>query len=384
MKPVLAARTILAVSVLVLVGHHGAIAADEPVFEKYTNIIDLQAMKEIAVIPVKDGVLVIDARPARKYDAGHIPGAVNIPDTQFDKMTGLLPADKGSHLIFYCGGLKCPLSHKSAFKAEALGYTNAAVFAEGEPAWTQDGNLISVGTKYVEKALGAGTALVVDARPARKVKSEGIVPGAINIPDTQFDKRAGLLPADKDMELIFYCGGFKCPLSPKSAMKAKALGYTNVKVYQAGHPDWLKAHGGAQMAAAEAEAESPAKEMAAAPAADADIQAGPDGDTITVESFKAILADAPGAILIVDVRDAGEFEAGSFPGAVNIPVDEIEDRVAELPDDRPIVFVCSTGARSGEAYDIVQLEREELKTYFLDAEVSYGKDGNFDIKVAGT
>lgn len=380
MKVAMAVRTFLAVAVFVVAGQYGATAADAPAFEKYKTIVDLQFMKENAVIPVKDGFLVVDSRPSRKYDAGHIPGALNIPDTSFDKMTGLLPQDKDGVLIFYCGGLKCPLSHKSAFKAEKLGYADIKVFAAGEPAWTQDGNLISVGAKYVKKALDKGSAVVVDARPSRKVKSTGIVPGAINIPDTRFAKMTDMLPQDKDAELIFYCGGPKCPLSPKSAMKAKGLGYTNVKLYQAGHPDWLKLYGKTEMVA---DAGNPAMKPAmkkAAPAAA--IKAGPDGDTIEIESFKTILANSPDAVHIIDVRDASEFAGGAFPGAVNIPVDEIEDRAAELPSDKPIVFVCATGARSGEAYDIVQLEREELTTYFLDAEVTYGGDGSYEIKAA--
>ncbi|MBK7686498.1 MAG: rhodanese-like domain-containing protein [Rhodocyclaceae bacterium] len=48
--------------------------------------------------------MLINARPAaRKYDLGHIPSAVNIPDTQFDKLApGVLPADKATLLVFYC------------------------------------------------------------------------------------------------------------------------------------------------------------------------------------------------------------------------------------------------------------------------------------------
>ncbi|MCG8508780.1 MAG: rhodanese-like domain-containing protein, partial [Rhodospirillales bacterium] len=96
----LAIRTVLAVAVFVFAGHFGATAADAPAFEKYKNIVDLRFMKENAVIPVKDGVLVVDSRPSRKYDAGHIPGAVNIPDSRFDKMTDMLPEDKGALLVF--------------------------------------------------------------------------------------------------------------------------------------------------------------------------------------------------------------------------------------------------------------------------------------------
>jgi rhodanese-related sulfurtransferase len=52
-----------------------------------------------------EGVMLIDARPKRaKYDKGHIPMAVSIPDSQFAKMTDKLPKDKTALLIFYCGG----------------------------------------------------------------------------------------------------------------------------------------------------------------------------------------------------------------------------------------------------------------------------------------
>jgi rhodanese-related sulfurtransferase len=50
-------------------------------------------------------VVIVDSRPTRpKYVKGHIPGAISIPDSQFDKLAGKLPTDKGTPLIFYCGG----------------------------------------------------------------------------------------------------------------------------------------------------------------------------------------------------------------------------------------------------------------------------------------
>jgi rhodanese-related sulfurtransferase len=97
--------------------------------------------------------MLIDARPYKpKYIKGHIPMAVSIPDSQFDKMTDRLPADKDALLIFYCGGLKCKLSHKSAMKAEKLGYTNVKVFAEGYPAWMSDkAHYPAVSAEWVKK-----------------------------------------------------------------------------------------------------------------------------------------------------------------------------------------------------------------------------------------
>jgi rhodanese-related sulfurtransferase len=67
--------------------------------------------------------------------------------------------------------------------------------------------------------------------------------------------------------------------------------------------------------------------------------------------------------------------------AVNIPVDELEKRVKTLPDDKPIIFVCSTGARSGESYYMLQDMRPELKeVYYLEAECTFKKDGSYKIK----
>ena len=48
----------------------------------------------------------------------------------------------------------------------------------------------------------------------------------------------------------------------------------------------------------------------------------------------------------VDVRSATEFAAGHIPGAVNIPMEEIECRAADLQSDRPTLLVCQSGKRA--------------------------------------
>lgn len=86
------------------------------------DIVDTKFVEEYAVLPKRDDVTIIDSRPARKYDEGHIPTAISIPDLSFDKLAAsALPADKNQLLIFYCSGPNCDLSHKSAYKAEKLG-----------------------------------------------------------------------------------------------------------------------------------------------------------------------------------------------------------------------------------------------------------------------
>ena len=48
---------------------------------------------------------------------------------------------------------------------------------------------------------------------------------------------------------------------------------------------------------------------------------------------------------LLDVRTPQEFAAGSLPGALNIPVDDLRSRIAEIPNGRPIAVYCQVGQR---------------------------------------
>jgi rhodanese-related sulfurtransferase len=48
---------------------------------------------------------------------------------------------------------------------------------------------------------------------------------------------------------------------------------------------------------------------------------------------------------LLDVRTAGEFARGTIPGAVNIPLQQLRDRLSELPKDRQITVFCQVGMR---------------------------------------
>lgn len=87
-----------------------------------------------------------------------------------------------------------------------------------------------------------------------------------------------------------------------------------------------------------------------------------NGTTRSLQWHELGAALAAGATL-VDVRTAGEHAAGSIPGAVNIPVDELRDRLGELPAG-PIVVHCQVGQRGHTAarildqhgFDVVNLD----------------------------
>lgn len=61
------------------------------------------------------------------------------------------------------------------------------------------------------------------------------------------------------------------------------------------------------------------------------------------------LVDA-GAVLL-DVREDEEWAAGHAPAAVHLPMSTISGRAAEIPNDRTIVCVCRSGARSAAVTD---------------------------------
>ena len=81
--------------------------------------------------------------------------------------------------------------------------------------------------------------------------------------------------------------------------------------------------------------------------------------------------------MLIDVRDPKEFAAGTIAGAMNLPINDLEKKIGTLPADKPVIFICGTGARSGEAYDTVQLLRPEVKALFIDADIKFTGNGAY-------
>lgn len=95
---------------------------------------------------------------------------------------------------------------------------------------------------------------------------------------------------------------------------------------------------------------------------------------MTVKELKETL-DAGSKPLVVDVRSHGEFAAGHVPGAVNIPMEEAEARLADLPEDQTIVLVCQSGNRADMTCELIRHERPlaEVLEGGTDAWMAAGK-----------
>lgn len=74
---------------------------------------------------------------------------------------------------------------------------------------------------------------------------------------------------------------------------------------------------------------------------------------LTATAFGDRLASVPN-LQVIDVRNPGETEDGSIPNAINIPVGQLPDRVAECDAGRPTVVYCAGGYRSSVAASLLR------------------------------
>lgn len=92
---------------------------------------------------------------------------------------------------------------------------------------------------------------------------------------------------------------------------------------------------------------------AAAPAAEAPaVDTANLADTVDVQTVAAVkdLAD----VIVLDVREQWEYDAGHIPGVTLIPMSEIAQRLAEIPTDQEVIVTCRSGNRSGQVSDFLR------------------------------
>jgi len=80
-------------------------------------------------------------------------------------------------------------------------------------------------------------------------------------------------------------------------------------------------------------------------------------DVETIGRGELIERLSRGDVVLVDVRPSEEFEAGHIEGARSIPIEELEERLAELPADREVVAYCR-GPFCAYAHDAVRTLRD--------------------------
>jgi rhodanese-related sulfurtransferase len=86
---------------------------------------------------------------------------------------------------------------------------------------------------------------------------------------------------------------------------------------------------------------------------------------VTPEEGRALIRQKTD-MLLLDVRNPDEYAEQHYPGALNIPVNELEQRVSEVPAGKPVLVYCAKGLRAGRAYDIMKKRRPDVtELYYL-------------------
>lgn len=111
-------------------------------------VIELADLK--TALAEGDSLLVLlDARAADAYAAGHLPGALSLPaealDASYPPLKEQLTA--ANRIIVYCDGGDCELSHDLANALKGMGHTRVQLFAGGVNAWMENGGTLTTGEK---------------------------------------------------------------------------------------------------------------------------------------------------------------------------------------------------------------------------------------------
>jgi len=101
---------------------------------KYADISQTELQAAIA----SKSAVILDVNGSDSYKAGHIPGAIDYIANK-GQIASLLPADKNTLIVAYCGSPSCGAYAAAANAAVKLGYTNVKHFAPGISGWKESG-----------------------------------------------------------------------------------------------------------------------------------------------------------------------------------------------------------------------------------------------------
>ena len=270
----------------------------------------------------------VDVRDIFAYQKSHVKGAVHLPLEVLMRQIKTIPA--GYPIIVYDETGK--KGHQALRTLLGVGFKDVTNISGGHTSLQRQArttgfkhlriDLLPVVLKSLEKeaskdeekkeekTIDENSPIIVDVRTPNEFQS-GAYPGAVNIELDRLMERYGELGNNKSRDIVVYCAS-----GARSAYAQRMLaqiGYTKVR----------NGGGVATMMAKR-----------------------------STQTSTATLSSEP---LIVDVRSKEEFSGGAYPGAVNIPVDELQHRIDELGSkSREITLYCASGARSAYGQRVLQ------------------------------
>lgn len=363
----------------------------------YPIIVNEQQFKELA----DTGAKIVDVRPQAAYEAGHIPGAVNLPWAQLnvserDGIRNEFAEDaiieeairnaglsNGDTLLIYDTN---SLPGRAFIALEYAGFKNIHVLDGGVGGFSGDLSTdavelaksdfkitdkfdMRVDKAYVESKLKANDSVIVDGRNSDAFV-DGHIPGAKSLVAARLlteDKKVlpedvltNLLASrgiDKEKEILSYCGSGVAAANNYIALRN--LGYKNVRIYDESWDEWSRDPQAGQSLALGNYAFS-GEDVSA------DASGGPK--FLSAEQVKE-LAQNPD-VVVVDVRSPSDYSAGQIPGSVNVFWDTTLDENRVLKDpaelkriyeaagvtpDKQVILFTRGGVQLTHSYTVLSL-----------------------------
>lgn len=323
-------------------------------------IVNLEQFKEL----IGNGAKIVDVRQPAAFEAGHIPGAVNLPwaklnvserdgirnefeaDEVIEQIVSEAGLSNGDTLVIYDTN---SLPGRAFIALEYAGFKDKIHVLDGgigaftdkletgavEVAKTDfkitDKFDMRVDKAYVETKIRANDSVIVDGRNADAFV-DGHIPGAKSLSASRLltedrkvqpeDVLSGLLASrgiDKEKEILSYCGSGVAAANNYIALRN--LGYKNVRIYDESWDEWSRDPKAGQA-------------LALNNYGFTGENTGEEGPKfLTAEEVKELAANPN--VVIVDVRSPSDYGAGQIPGSVNVFWDTTldENRVLKGADD---------------------------------------------------
>ena len=319
------------------------------------QVIDTEELYEL----IDDGqpLFIGDARPVGKYQVGHIPGAKATPASELKQNLHWLPEDKATPLVFYCGGVTCPLSPKALRTAKANGYNNVKAYVEGYPAWKEEVYPSHVNKEWLAENLDIHH-IILDVRTSPK----SYIKGAVHLPSEKLLKMHEQWNKDKyptNKRTIFDLRDKKAPIiivaesdSSDDAIEAYEIltfwKFKNVSILNGGVLAWKQAI--------------------------LPVETGKIADELNyvkklakgaIDEKDFVKAVTSGTATVIDVRSVDEVSHGHLKGAINIPLEELDQNLDRIPRTGLVILHCAGGARASLAYTTL-INKGYTNVKFLD------------------
>jgi len=248
------------------------------------------------------------------------------------------------------------MSSKSAGLAAKMGYTNVKVMLKGAPGWKKSGHMVVASTDFINK----GNIVLIDLRSSKDAEISHI-PSAVNIPLAQLADTEEDFPTMKAQAPIVLYGSSTADVK-EGAKTIKGWGYKSISAVNGGFSGWQSAGNPVSTGKAGSEISWQYK---------------PGKGEVGIKEFKQAVAGQLNDKVILDVRNGYETDDGMFANAINIPLDEIEKRISEIPEGMEVLAHCTSGARADMAAK--SLIKAGIKARFLVANIEC-EDGVCEIE----